>query len=156
MKEKYLAEPVFKVGTVQAVIALFIALKFNLSASVTGIIEGGAAAAGGLFTAFVVEEGAPALFTGLLTAAGTLLVAFGVPNVSSELVSAVYALLAIVMASLLRGQVHPKPIGPAKVELLRRRDLTKSPPSHPTEQSPPAAQSVPPQASADKQVGTAP
>ena len=98
-------ETVFKAGTVQAVVALVFAFGINLSAEVTGVIEGGAAAALGLLTATVVEKVSPILYTGLLTAAGTLVVAFGVPNVSSGAVTAVYALLAIVMASLLREKV---------------------------------------------------
>lgn len=121
MKMKlYSLEPVFKAGTVQAVVALVIALGFNLSAGATGVIEGGAAALLGLLTAIVVNNATPALFTGVLTAAATLLVAFGVPHVSSGLVSAVYALLAIVMASLLREKVSPEPVHKPEVKLYTR------------------------------------
>jgi hypothetical protein len=76
-------ETVFKAGTVQATVALVFAFSINLSAEVTGLIEGGAAAVLGLLTATVVDQVSPTLYTGLLTAAGTLAVAFGVPNVSS-------------------------------------------------------------------------
>lgn len=100
-------EPVFTAGTVQAVLGLVIALGFNLSAAATGAIEAVAAAVLALIVAASVDKATPVLFTGLLTAVGTLLVTFGVPHVSSGLVSAVNAVLAIVLASLLREKVTP-------------------------------------------------
>jgi hypothetical protein len=57
--------------------------------------------------AAAVDKVTPVLFTGLLTAVGTLIMAFGVPHVTGGLVSAVNALLAIVLASLLREKVTP-------------------------------------------------
>ena len=100
-------EPVFAAGTVQAVLALVVALGFHLSAGVTGSIEAVAAAVLALVTAAVVNKTTPVLYTGLLTAVGTLIMAFGVPHVTSGLVSAVNALVAIVLASLLREKVSP-------------------------------------------------
>jgi hypothetical protein len=113
-----LIEPVLKAGTVQAVVALVFAFGVDLSPVVTGWIEGGAAAVLGVLTGFVVEEALPAAFTGLMVGLGTLAVAYGVENVTSGLVSAVYALLAIVMASLLREKVsEAKWIRKAKMEV---------------------------------------
>jgi hypothetical protein len=100
-------EPVFAAGTIQAVLALVVALGFHLSAGVTGAIEAVAAAVLALIVAASVDKVTPVLYTGLLTAAGTLLMAFGVPHVSSGLVSAVNAVVAIVLASLLREKVSP-------------------------------------------------
>lgn len=101
-------EPVFSAGTVQAVLALVVALGFSLSAGTTGAIEAVAAALLALLAATAVDKVTPVLFTGLLTAVGTLLIAFGVPHVTSGVVSAVNAVLAIVLASLLREKVTPK------------------------------------------------
>lgn len=100
-------EPVLSAGTVQAVIALIIAVGFHLSAGVTGGIEAVAAALLALLTAMQVNSVTPTLITGLLTAVGTLVIAFGVPHVSSGEVSALNAVVAIVMASLLREKVTP-------------------------------------------------
>lgn len=106
---KYLLkfEPVFAAGTVQAVLALVVALGFHLSAAVTGSIEAVAAAVLALLVAASVDKITPALFTGLLTAVGTLLIAFGVHHITSGEVSAANALLAIILASLLREKVTP-------------------------------------------------
>jgi hypothetical protein len=101
-------EPVLSAGTVQAVLALVVALGFTLRPGVTGAIEAAAAALGALIAAAAVDKATPVLYTGLLTAVGTLLIAFGVHGVSSGLVSAVNAVLAIVLASLLREKVTPK------------------------------------------------
>ncbi len=100
-------EPVLSAGTVQAVLALVVALGFHLSVGVTGSIEAVAAALLALLAASAVDKATPVLFTGLLTAVGTLVIAFGVPHVTSGLVSAVNAVVAIVMASLLREKVTP-------------------------------------------------
>jgi hypothetical protein len=100
-------EPLFAAGTVQAALALVVALGFHLSAGVTGGLEAVAAAVLALITAAVVSKTTPVLYTGLLTAVGTLIMAFGVPHVTGGLVSAVNALLVIVLSSLLREKVSP-------------------------------------------------
>ena len=100
-------EPAFAAGTVQAVLALLVALGHHFSAAQTGAIEAIAAAFLGLVTAGAVNKATPAVYTGLLTAVGTLLIAFGVPHVNSGEVSAANALVAVLMASLLREKVSP-------------------------------------------------
>jgi hypothetical protein len=107
MKKLISLEPVLSASTVQAVLALIIAVGVHLSPAVTGAIEAVAAALLALATAASVDKVTPALWTGLVTALSTLLVAFGVHHISAGQVSAVNALLAIVLASLLREKVTP-------------------------------------------------
>ncbi len=108
--KKYLwdLEPVFTAGTAQAIVALVVAL-FHPAAWVTGVIEAAFAIVAALYAMAKVDPKRPALFTGLVTAIGTLLVALGVPHVSSGLISAINGVLAIVLASLLREKVSPVP-----------------------------------------------
>jgi hypothetical protein len=74
---------------------------------VTGGIDPAAAALLGLLVAANTKPFAPAALTGLLTAVGTLLVALGVKHVSGGEVSAVNAVVAMVMANVLRAHVSP-------------------------------------------------
>lgn len=106
---KYLVkfEPVLSAGTVSAALALVLAVGIHLSVGVTGAIEAVAAALLALITAAAVNKVTPVLWTGLVTAGGTLLIAFGVPHVSAGEVSAANAVLAIVLTSLLREKVTP-------------------------------------------------
>ncbi len=106
--KKYLweLEPVFTAGTAQAIVALVVAL-LHPAAWVTGVIEAAFAIVAALYAMVKVEPKRPALFTGLVTAIGTLLVALGVPHVNSGLISGVNGVLAIVLASLLREKVTP-------------------------------------------------
>jgi len=107
MKKLISLEPVLSASTVQAVLALVIAVGVHLSAAVTGGIEAVAAALLALIIAASVDKVTPALWTGLVTALGTLLIAFGVHHVSAGEVSAVNAVLVIILASLLREKVTP-------------------------------------------------
>jgi hypothetical protein len=49
----------------------------------------------------------PVLFTGVLSAAGTAAVTFGVPHVTSGLVSAASVFIELLASSLLREKVTP-------------------------------------------------
>ena len=118
-------EPVFSAGTVQAVLALVVALGFHLSAGVTGGIEAVAAAILALLAASAVDKFTPVLFTGLLTSVGTLVIAFGVPHVNSGEVSAANAVVTIILASLLREKVSPV------AAASRPRPVPPAPPSTP-------------------------
>ena len=123
--KKYLwdLEPVFTAGTTQAIVALIVAL-FHPSAWVTGVVEAGFGLLTAVFTMLKVEPKRPALFTGVVVALGTLLVALGVPHVNSGSISAVNGLLAIVLASMLREKVTPKPPGATRQaisQLTKRR-----------------------------------
>jgi hypothetical protein len=124
MKKLISLEPVLSASTVQAVLALVIAVGVHLSPGVTGGIEAVAAALLALITAASVDKVTPALWTGLVTALGTLVVAFGVHHVNAGDVSAVNVVLAIVLASLLREKVTPlartAKRAPAKRSLVRR------------------------------------
>jgi hypothetical protein len=106
--KKYLweLEPVFTAGAAQAIVALVVAL-FHPAAWVTGVIEAAFAIVAALYAMAKVNPKRPALFTGLVTAIGTLLVALGIPHVNSGLISAINGVLAIVLASLLREKVSP-------------------------------------------------
>ena len=83
------------------------ALGFLLSAGVTGGIDPAAAVVLGLLVAANTKPSAPVALAGLLTAVGMLLVALGVKHVSGGEVSAVNAVVAIVMANVLRAHVSP-------------------------------------------------
>ena len=124
MKKLISLEPVLSASTVQAVLALVFAVGVHLSPAVTGGIEAVAAALLALITAASVDKVTPALWTGLVTALGTLLVAFGVHHVNAGDVSAVNVVLAVVLASLLREKVTPLARtvkrAPAKRSLMRR------------------------------------
>ena len=65
-------EPMFAAGTVQAVLGLVLACGVHLSDAVTGGIEAVAVGALALVAAIGVDEVTPVLFTGLLSAVGTL------------------------------------------------------------------------------------
>jgi hypothetical protein len=121
MKKLISLEPVLSASTVQALLALIIAVGVHLSPAVTGGIEAVAAALLALITAASVDKVTPALWTGLVTALGTLLIAFGVPHVNAGEVSAVNAVLAIVLASLLREKVSPR----ARTARSPRRDSSQ-------------------------------
>jgi hypothetical protein len=119
MKRFLALEPVFTATTVQAVLALVLSAGVHVSPGVAGGVEAVAAAVLALISAAAVDKWQPAVITGLLTAVGTLLVAFGVPHVTGGEVSAVNAVVAIVMGSLLREKVtpvaaaRPSPVRPA-------------------------------------------
>jgi hypothetical protein len=123
MKKLISLEPVLSASTVQAVLALIIAVGVHLSPAVTGGIEAVAAALLALVTAASVDKVTPALWTGLVTAVGTLVIAFGVPHVNAGEVSAFNAVLAVVLASLLREKVTPlaRTVKPARTRLPRIR-----------------------------------
>ena len=86
--------PFLSAATVQAALALVVALGFHLTAVQTGSIEAAAAALLALLTVPHITPFPVPLFVGALTAIGALLVAFKVPNISSGEVSAVVALVA--------------------------------------------------------------
>jgi hypothetical protein len=71
-------------------------------------VEAATAALGALLVAASVRPVPPAAFTGVLSAAGTLLAAFGLPHSSAGSVSTVSAVLAALLATALRTHVTPK------------------------------------------------
>jgi hypothetical protein len=95
------------VAVLQAVVALIVALGTALSARQAGSIEAVAAALGALIVAVSVHPFQVPALTGLLTAAGTVLIAFGVHRVSIETVSAVNLVITAVIAGYVRTQVAP-------------------------------------------------
>src|ERR1019366_8908382 len=107
MKRSTWSEPALIVAVLQAVVALTIDLGTALSAKPAGGIEAGAVALRARTGAGrVIHFQVPAL-TGLLTAGGTVLDAFGVHHVSVEAVSTVNVAVAAVIAAYGRTQVTP-------------------------------------------------
>jgi len=101
-------EPAAVVAVVQTLIALLVQFGFTLTPAETGGILAATAAALGLIAAIATRPFVPAAATGLLTALGTVLVAFGVPHVSSGMVSGLNALILAVFAlAAVRPQVTP-------------------------------------------------
>lgn len=101
-------EPALTAAFVQALLALLIGVGLNLTQHETGAIEAAVAAAVGLAVAVAVHKFSVAALTGFLAAIGTLLIAFGVPHVSSGLVSLVNGLVVAAFALVLRMNVTPK------------------------------------------------
>ena len=91
--------PFLSAAFVQAALSLVVALGFSLSAGQTGAIEAVAAAVLALLTAVAAKTVTVPLVVGAITAAGSLLVAFGVPHVSTGTVAAVAALVAAFLGS---------------------------------------------------------
>lgn len=101
-------EPAAVVAVVQTLLALIVQFGFTLTPAETGGILAATAAALGLIAAIATRPFAPAAVTGLLTALGTVLVAFGVPHVTSGMVSGLNALiLALFALTAVRPQVTP-------------------------------------------------
>lgn len=92
--------PFLSASTVQAALALAVALGFHLTAVQAGSIEAAAAAVLALLTAPMVKPFPVPLFTGALTAIGALLVAFRAPHVTSGEVSSIVALAAAFLGSV--------------------------------------------------------
>jgi hypothetical protein len=107
---KYLIrfEPLLSTSAVQTILALVVALGWKPSPGVTGAILAVAAAVLALIAAAQADTVTPALWTGLVTAALTLVVAFGVPHITTGFVSAFSAVLAIVLGAVMRGQTTTK------------------------------------------------
>jgi hypothetical protein len=107
MKRSTWSEPALIVAVLQAVVALIVALGTALSAKQAGSIEAVAAALGALIVAASVHPFQVPALTGLLTAAGTVLVAFGVKHVSIAEVSMVNVAVTAILAAFVRTQVTP-------------------------------------------------
>jgi len=107
---KYLLKfaPFLSAGIIQAALALVIALGWKPSAGVTGGIEAVAAALLALIVAAQSSDVTVAVVSGLLTAVGTLLVAFAVPHVTTGLVSAANVFLTALVAIYLHTSVPSK------------------------------------------------
>jgi hypothetical protein len=98
LKRSAWSEPALIVAVLQAAVAMVVALKFNLTAGQTGAIEAVAAALGALIVALSVRPFAVPTLTGLITAGGTLLAAFGVHHATSGSVSTFNLAVAAVLA----------------------------------------------------------
>lgn len=117
MKRSAWSEPALAVAILQAAGALIVALGLSLTAKQTGAIEAAIAAAGALVVAASVRPFQVPALLGLLTAAGTVLVAFGIHHITSGQVSAFSATLAVIVAGIVRAQVIPaahSPLPPAE------------------------------------------
>lgn len=99
------SEPALILAFVQAGLSLLIGAGLHLTVTQAGSIEAAVAAAAGLVVAVSVKPFAVASLTGLIAAAGTLLITFGVQHVSAGLVSEVNAVVVAVLALLIRGNV---------------------------------------------------
>jgi len=116
----YKFAPFLSAGLIQAALALVIALGWKPSVGVTGGIEAVAAALLALLTAAQSSDVTVALVSGLLTAVGTLLVAFAVPHVSTGLVSAFNVFFTALAAIYLHTSVPSK----AKIKALAAQSVT--------------------------------
>jgi hypothetical protein len=108
------SEPAAIAGVLQALISLVISWGLHLTPAQAGGIEAGASAVLALLVTASVRPFPVAALTGAMTTIGTLLMAFGVPHVTAGEVSAVNAVLASVLALVLRGHVTPVPARPAR------------------------------------------
>jgi ABC-type branched-subunit amino acid transport system permease subunit len=100
-------EPVVITGLVQSLLALGVGLGLSLTAGQTGAVEAASAALLALGAAIAVRPFPVAALTGAVTAVVTVLVAFGVPHISTGEVSSVNAVIVAVLSLVLRGHVTP-------------------------------------------------
>lgn len=100
-------EPVMISGLVQSLLSLIVGLGLSLTAGQTGALEAGTTAVLALIAAVSVRPFPVTILTGAVTAVVTLLVAFGVPHVSTGMVSSLNASIVAVLALVLRGHVTP-------------------------------------------------
>jgi hypothetical protein len=108
MKRFLSSYPFLSAATVQAAIALAIALGWHLTPVQTGSIEAAAAAVLAVLVAASVRPFPVPLFTGALTAIGTLLVAFRAPHITAGGVSAFVAFLAALLGGFGHQAVSTK------------------------------------------------
>lgn len=99
--------PVLSAGVVQSAIALAISLGLHLTAVQTGSIEAAAAAVLAVVTAAAVRPFEVSVLGGILTAIGTLLIAFRVPHVTPGLISSAFALFSALIAGFVHTNVSP-------------------------------------------------
>lgn len=108
MKRFLSSYPFLSAATVQAAIALAIALGWHLTPVQTGSIEAAAAAVLAVLVAVSVRPFPVPLFTGALLAIGTLLVSFKAPHVTAGGVSAFVAFLAALLGGFGHQAVSTK------------------------------------------------
>ena len=99
--------PVLAAAVIQAALAFGVALGLHLTVAQTGAAEAVAAAVLAVVTAAAVRPFEVSVLGGVLTALGTLLVAFRVPHVTPGLVSTAYALFSALIAGFVHGNVSP-------------------------------------------------
>lgn len=116
--------PFLSAGTVQAALALAVALGLHLTAAQTGSIEAAAAAVLALLVATTARPVPVPLLTGALTAIGALLVAFRVPHIDSGEVSAAVAFLAAVLSGV--GHLAATPALTLREQAKRRAAAQES------------------------------
>lgn len=106
-------DPVFTVQTVVAAV-LAVTLFFNLSPALQALVTAVVVAAGGVVAAWLVSaEKALPLLEGLAKAVLALIAGLGV-HVPANVQAGVFALLAVITAYWMRGQVFaPVPLTPA-------------------------------------------
>lgn len=100
-------EPALVIQTISALLAMLIGfgipgLNDNLAGAVTAVLT----AAASVWVAIHTQPVAPTVFTGLITAAATLLATFGL-NFTQQQVSLVAMGVTALMALVLRAQVTP-------------------------------------------------
>lgn len=101
-------EPAAVTAIVQALIGLVVQFGFTLTAAETGSLLAATTAGLAVIAAAATRPFQVSALTGLLTALGTLLLAFGVPHVQAGMVTAVNAVVVGAFAFLgTRPQVTP-------------------------------------------------
>jgi hypothetical protein len=100
-------EPVLITGLVQSLLALVVGLGFSLTAGQTGALEAVTTAVLALVAAVSVRPFPVAALTGALSAVATVLIAFGVPHVTTGEVSSLNAVVVAVLSLVLRIHVTP-------------------------------------------------
>ena len=99
-------EPALVVGLAQAVLAVLAASGLHFTTDQSGAILGATTAVLGLITAASTRPFAVASLTGLLTALGTLALAYGA-HMPGGAVASVNALVVAFAALIVRGHVSP-------------------------------------------------
>jgi hypothetical protein len=100
-------EPVLVTGLVQSLLSLIVGLGLPLTAAEAGGVLAVTSALLAFLAAWAVRPFQVATLTGLVTAVVTTLVAFGVPHVSTGIVSSLNASIVAILSLVLRGHVTP-------------------------------------------------
>jgi hypothetical protein len=112
-------EPALITGTVQAVLALLAGTVITFTASETGAILAVTTAVLALIAAAATRPFQVSALTGFVSAAVTLLIAFGVPGVQPGIVSTLNAVIVAVVMLIVR--LHVTPVATLKAQARAAR-----------------------------------
>lgn len=109
------ANPALFSGGAQVLLGLIVASGFHLTPLQSAIVQGAGGVLSAVVVAFLARPVAPSAYAGIVTAIGSLLIAYGVPHVTGPVVSMAAGLVAALVAFILHGHVSPAKPKPVPV-----------------------------------------